>query len=100
MSNTYGNLFKFTIFGQSHAPSIGVTVEGLPSGMKIDMEKGTFTVYIKGISNLYERDCGELSGWIYMVNDKVPGYGCSQYILKDGDKIEFVYTCNLGKDVN
>lgn len=58
------------------------------------------TVYIKGISNLYERDCGELSGWIYMVNDKVPGYGCSQYILKDGDKIEFVYTCNLGKDVN
>lgn len=39
MSNTYGNLFKFTIFGQSHAPAIGVTIEGLPSGMKLDMEK-------------------------------------------------------------
>ena len=58
------------------------------------------TVYIRGISNLYERDCGELSGWIYMVNSKVPSYGCSQYILKDGDKIEFVYTCDLGKDIN
>ena len=58
------------------------------------------TVYIKGISNLYERDCGELSGWIYMVNDKVPGCGCSQYTLKNGDKIEFVYTCALGKDVD
>lgn len=58
------------------------------------------TVYIKGISNLYERDCGELSGWIYMVNNIVPGCGCSQYTLKNGDKIEFVYTCALGKDVD
>ena len=39
MSNSFGKLFRFTIFGQSHAPAIGVTVEGLPSGVKIDMEK-------------------------------------------------------------
>lgn len=39
MSNSFGKLFRFTIFGQSHAPAIGVTVEGLPSGFKIDMEK-------------------------------------------------------------
>ncbi len=58
------------------------------------------TVYIRGISNLYEQDCGDLSGWIYKVNGKVPGYGCSQCILNDGDIIEFVYTCSLGKDVD
>ncbi len=58
------------------------------------------TVYIRGISNLYEHDCGELSGWIYRVNGKVPSIGCSQYMLNNGDKIEFVYTCNLGKDIN
>ena len=58
------------------------------------------TVYIRGISNLYEHDCGDLSGWIYKVNGQVPGRGCSQYILKDGDKIEFVYTCDSGKDNN
>ncbi len=58
------------------------------------------TIYIKGISNLYERDCGELSGWIYAVNGKVPGYGCSQYILSDGDEIEFMYTCDLGNDID
>ena len=57
------------------------------------------TVYIKGISNLYEKDCGELSGWLYKVNGQVPGVGCSLYILKDGDKIEFVYTCDMGKDI-
>ena len=38
MSNSYGKCFRFTIFGQSHAPAIGVTMEGLPSGFEIDME--------------------------------------------------------------
>ena len=39
MSNSFGNCFKFTIFGQSHAPAIGVCIEGLPSGFEPDMEK-------------------------------------------------------------
>ena len=39
MSNSIGTRFRFTIFGQSHAPAIGVTMEGLPSGIKIDTEK-------------------------------------------------------------
>lgn len=55
--------------------------------------------YIEGIANLYEFDCGELSGWIYKVNGWVPNYGCSRYSLKDGDVIEWVYTCDLGRDV-
>ena len=37
MSNSFGNLFRFTIFGQSHAPAIGVTVEGLPAGSLVDL---------------------------------------------------------------
>ena len=39
MSNTYGNTVRFTIFGQSHGPAIGVTIEGLPAGIRIDIEK-------------------------------------------------------------
>ena len=39
MGNSFGKRFRFTIFGQSHAPAIGVTVEGLPAGFVIDMEK-------------------------------------------------------------
>ena len=57
------------------------------------------SAYIEGIGNLYEFDCGELSGWMYKVNDVFPKYGCSRYLLKDGDKVEWVYTCNLGQDV-
>ena len=57
------------------------------------------SAYIEGIHNLYEFDCGELSGWMYSVNGWFPNYGCSNYILNDGDNIEWVYTCNLGNDV-
>lgn len=57
------------------------------------------SAYIEGINNLYAFDCGELSGWMYRVNGEFPNYGCSQYKLKNGDKIEWVYTCDLGADV-
>lgn len=39
MSNTIGDRYRFTIWGQSHAPAIGVTIEGLPAGFRPDMEK-------------------------------------------------------------
>ena len=55
--------------------------------------------YIEGMHNLYEFDCGELSGWMYKVNGWFPNYGCSRYMLKDGDVIEWIYTCDLGRDI-
>jgi hypothetical protein len=57
------------------------------------------SAYIEGINNLYEFDVGELSGWEYKVNDWFPNYGCSRYQLKDGDVIEWIYTCDLGRDI-
>ena len=57
------------------------------------------SVYVEGIFNLYEFDCGDLSGWIYRVNGEAPGYGCSKYILSDGDRVEWLYTCDLGNDL-
>lgn len=57
------------------------------------------SVYIQGINFLYEFSCGPLSGWMYRVNGKFPNYGCSKYELKDGDVIEWIYTCDLGRDV-
>ena len=57
------------------------------------------TVYIQGINYLYEFSCGPLSGWMYRVNGEFPNKGCSDYKLSDGDFIEWVYTCDLGRDV-
>ncbi len=39
MSSTYGERFRFTIFGQSHSPAIGVTMEGIPAGQAIDFDR-------------------------------------------------------------
>lgn len=58
------------------------------------------SVYIQGIHYLYEFSCGPLSGWMYRVNGKYPNYGCSKYKLHDGDLVEWVYTCDMGKDVD
>ena len=57
------------------------------------------SAYIEGIHNLYEFDCGELSGWMYSVNGWYPNYGCSRYQLKEGDQVEWIYTCDLGRDI-
>lgn len=57
------------------------------------------SAYVEGINQLYEFDCGELSGWMYNVNGWFPNYGCSKYTVSDGDVINWVYTCDLGKDV-
>lgn len=57
------------------------------------------SVYIEGIGNLYEFDCGPQSGWMFSVNGVYPGLGCSAYTLADGDAIMFSYTCDLGADL-
>ena len=57
------------------------------------------SAYVEGIHNLYEFDCGNLSGWMYRVNGWYPNYGCSRYQLADGDTVEWRFTCDLGNDV-
>jgi chorismate synthase len=37
MSSTWGNLLEISIFGESHGPGIGVVINGLPSGHKLDL---------------------------------------------------------------
>lgn len=53
------------------------------------------TAYVRGINNIYEFDCGNLSGWKYCVNGVYPNYGCSAYVLKEGDVIQWNYTCDM-----
>ena len=60
---------------------------------------GLNSAYIEGIGNLYEFDCGDMSGWMCKVNSQFLKTGPSDYTLKDKDNVEWVYTCNLGKDV-
>ena len=37
MSSTYGEKLKLSIFGQSHGPAIGMTLDGIPAGLPVDL---------------------------------------------------------------
>lgn len=39
MSSTYGEHLKLSIFGQSHGVAIGMTLDAIPAGLRVDMEK-------------------------------------------------------------
>ena len=39
MSSTYGKNIKLSIFGQSHGKAIGMTLDGVPAGLPVDLEK-------------------------------------------------------------
>jgi len=38
MSSTYGEQLKLSIFGQSHGAAIGMVLDGIPAGLKVDFE--------------------------------------------------------------
>ena len=39
MGSTYGENLKLSIFGQSHGPAIGMTLDGIPAGLRVDEDK-------------------------------------------------------------
>lgn len=98
-----GWILKSTKVSFSDGESVHDVLQRVCKDKGIHMESA-FTpaydsAYVEGINQLYEFDCGELSGWMYSVNGWFPNYGCSKYVLSDGDVISWVYTCDLGKDV-
>ena len=40
--NTFGNIFRIEIFGESHGPALGCTLDGLPAGFQPDLEDIAF----------------------------------------------------------
>ncbi len=39
MSSCYGKILKLSIFGQSHSKAIGFSLDGLPAGLKLNMDE-------------------------------------------------------------
>ena len=67
MSFTTGEKFKISIFGQSHSEAMGVVIDNLPSGIKIDEEK--------------------LSAFMLR---RAPGRDKFSTTRKEGDRVKFV----------
>ncbi len=67
MSSIIGDKIKVSVFGQSHAKAIGVTIDGFPAGFRIDMEE---------LSAFMER--------------RAPGRNAFSTSRKEADKPEFI----------
>ena len=55
--------------------------------------------YVGAINGFGEFDDGPLSGWMYRVNGVFPTISASLYNLSDGDRVEWLFTRNLGLDL-
>ncbi|MBO4951110.1 MAG: chorismate synthase [Clostridia bacterium] len=74
--NTFGNKIKITVFGQSHAEAIGVTIDGLPSGVVVDTDK---------VQEFLDR--------------RAPGKNAYSTNRKEADKVEYISGLVDGKTV-
>lgn len=55
--------------------------------------------YVSSIEGLAEFDGGPNSGWMYRVNGVFPNHSASLHKIYAGDKVEWLYTRDLGKDL-
>lgn len=67
--------------------------------IRVDYTGSGWGTYVKGIGGIYEFGFGELSGWMYRVNGEFPEMSASDYVLHEGDVVEFLYTTDLGRDI-
>ena len=67
--------------------------------VQVDYNGSVYGAYVNGIGYIYEMGFGDMSGWIYCVNGDVPDKSAGTYVLSDGDVVEFIYTCDMGRDI-
>lgn len=67
------------------------------NGIKLTAKKTStgkrMEIYVQGINNLDEKDCGKYSGWVYRVNGIAPAKSSSLYTVSSGDRITWSYKC-------
>lgn len=63
--------------------------------IKFTAKSTSYGIYISGINNLDEFDCGKQSGWMYSMNGIMPNTTCGNVSVDDGDSIVFTYVCTF-----
>ncbi|MBQ5956725.1 MAG: DUF4430 domain-containing protein [Clostridia bacterium] len=62
-------------------------------------QKSDYGMYVDGIAQIQTADCGEMSGWLFYVNDEMGAAACDQIVLKEGDSVKWVFICDYSTDV-
>lgn len=92
--------------GSSATPSAGWGEDRFPNGptaahatvealeqvrARYDFQDYGWSLYIAMIDGNREFDHRSTSGWMYRVNGVLPNFGCQEYVLSDGDVIEWYF---------
>lgn len=89
----------YIIHAESHTVARGNTAYDVlklacnAHGIRLTAKSTSYGVYVVGINNLDEKDCGSASGWMYKVNGTVPMTSCGKYKMDSGDNLVFYYVC-------
>jgi len=90
--NTFGKIFSFTTFGESHGPSLGVVVDGVPPGLNFSLKDLQNELdrrapgRIAGTTSRAEPDQAEVLSGIF--NEKTLGTPIAVVITNVGQKSE------------
>jgi chorismate synthase len=49
--NSFGRLFRVTIFGESHGESVGINIDGCPAGLPLPLED-----FLPDLERTFQRD--------------------------------------------
>jgi len=60
----------------------------------------TMGMYVANINGWGEFSDGPLSGWMFRVNGVFPDHSSSVHVLRDGDRVEWLFTRDLGDDIS
>ena len=89
----------YIIHAESHTVARGSTAYDVlklacnAHGIRLTARNTSYGVYVVGINNLDEKDCGGASGWMYKVNGNAPMTSCGKYKMDSGDNLVFYYVC-------
>lgn len=63
--------------------------------MQFSENPGLDSKYVTEINNIKSGDGGEMSGWIYYINNESVSVAADDYVLKDGDNLKWYYICDM-----
>lgn len=67
--------------------------------LKLDMADSSGFKYLSGINNILGGSTGDMSGWLYIVNNVMPNVGIADTKIKGNENIVFIYSNDGGKDI-
>lgn len=67
--------------------------------IKLDFADSSGFKYLSGINNILSGSTGEMSGWLYIINNVMPNVGIADTKIKGNENIVFIYSSDGGNDI-